>query len=127
MLTKNFSVDEVRCHCGCGTRNVSMVLMNKLQQARDEYGSPIKLNCVCRCVRHNAEVGGVPDSAHLASDTIAGEAADCGISNDAERYALMKVLFGYFTRIEDAPGWIHVDVDPTKPQNVLFRDSGRGR
>jgi zinc D-Ala-D-Ala carboxypeptidase len=124
MITKNFSEAEVTCHCGCGISNVSMDLMNRLQQARNEYGKSINLHCVCRCPEHNAKVGGVPDSAHLASADEAGEAADIGIANDAERFALMKILITLFSRIEDAPTWIHVDVDSTKPQNVLFRASG---
>jgi len=121
MITANFSRAEVSCKCGCGIDLVSMDLMCRLQEARNEYGKPMTLNCVCRCSKHNAEVGGVSDSAHLASEKEVGEAADIAVKDDSERYALMKILIKYFNRIEDAPTWIHVDVDKVKPQEVLFR------
>lgn len=123
MITENFSRKEVACKCGCGMDLVSPELMTKLQECRNEYGKPMILNCVCRCPKHNAEVGGVPDSAHIATEKKVGQAADVAVADNHERYELMKIFIQHFTRIEDALTWIHVDVDLDKPQRTLFRDS----
>lgn len=83
---KFFKFEEFRCRC-CGglpplaKENIEALVENVLDPARQRYGGPVLVNSGYRCQKHNAEVGGVPNSQHIS-----GEAADicCG---DNERLA----------------------------------------
>lgn len=69
--TKNFSSEDFQCKCGCGTNMVSQKLINACQAIRDVFNLPIVVNSGTRCEKHNAQMGGVPNSYHcqgLAAD-----------------------------------------------------------
>jgi zinc D-Ala-D-Ala carboxypeptidase len=87
-------------------------ICQKLDKARDLFGYPIVLTCGYRTPERNAEVGGVPDSAHVK-----GMAADIQAPADPQmRERLMWALGGAgFLRVESAPKHFHCDVDPSKP------------
>ena len=65
MLSKNFSRKEFECKCGCGLCNPSPRLVQALQKLRDLIGRPITITSAHRCPKHNAKVGGVPNSQHV--------------------------------------------------------------
>lgn len=69
--TKNFSLSEFNCHCGCGLNNINQKIINLCQIIRDEVKSPIKINSGCRCNTYNKKVGGATGSFHTT-----GQAAD---------------------------------------------------
>ena len=76
--TKNFSVNEFACKCGCGENKINQKVIDMVQKIRDKLGSPIKINSGYRCLKHNAEVGGVKNSKHvlgLAADLACNEGA----------------------------------------------------
>ena len=56
MITKNFSVKEMECHCGCGESEMDPEFMRMLQELRDEAGFAFRLSSSRRCVTHNAKV-----------------------------------------------------------------------
>jgi len=126
MITANFSRDEVKCKCGCGIDLISLELVCKLQEARDEYfkifNEGLILDCACRCPKHNAEVGGEDHSAHLTTEKKICEAADIACTDSHKRHILIGILRKYFTRMEIGSGWLHVDVarDDDHPQEVTF-------
>jgi len=65
-----------------------------------------------------AEPGGphVPGSAHLA-----GWAVDLRVSSSHQRFAILKALLDVgFTRVGVYDHHLHVDADPTKPQDVCW-------
>ena len=75
-----FKFEEFRCRCCSGLpplakENIKALVDNVLDPARQRYGGPVLVNSGYRCPKHNAEVGGVPNSQHMR-----GEAADicCG-------------------------------------------------
>jgi len=73
-MTKNFSLSEFQCKCGCKMpafveENIKE-LANNLQVLRDEIGR-LDLTNAYRCKDHNADVGGATNSQHLK-----GKAAD---------------------------------------------------
>jgi len=73
-LTKNFSLEEFECNCGCKMpefvkKNVEKLAEN-LQVLRDVVGR-LDLTNAYRCKEHNADVGGLWNSKHLL-----GKAAD---------------------------------------------------
>lgn len=117
-LTLDFSRSEFACKCGCGFDAVSMLLVNRLQAARNRCGFPLIINSGCRCAKHNSEEQGVRASAHLT-----GQAADVHCVDPFLRYRLVEALyFAGFTRIKVYKTWIHVDVDETKVQEWMDVD-----
>lgn len=121
-LSENFSRAEMECKCGCGTCNVSERLLTMLERLRHQLGRPIHINSGCRCPKHNAAVGGVPDSAHVATATEPCEAADLRIESGHEAFLMLDqiMLYALFTRVGVGKGLIHVDVDAAKPQSVIW-------
>ena len=85
MASKYFSDAELMCHgrdqgdCDCGedtAQEVSSLLLEKLDQLRENVGGPLSLSCAYRCPSHNAAVGGVSNSQHVqgtAADVICPE------------------------------------------------------
>lgn len=80
-LTKNFSLSEFQCKCGCEMpcevlANIKN-LAEELQVIRDSVSKPLHLTNAYRCESHNEEVGGAKNSQHLY-----GKAADlqCSIT-----------------------------------------------
>lgn len=77
--TKNFKAQEFACKCGCGNW-IDQNVIAMAQAVRDELGVPVKVNSGCRCEKHNAKVGGVKGSKHVA-----GKAADLSCSLGAKK------------------------------------------
>ncbi len=117
-----FQPHEFACRCGCGKGFADMDphLLALLDAARDKAGLPMQLTSAFRCPAHNRAVGGVADSSHTK-----GMAVDIRCADSRSRFVLIPTLVAVgFRRIEAAPTWIHVDVDPDKPQDVLFYQPG---
>lgn len=89
----------------------------KLDRARELFGNPMELTCGYRSPDHNAEIGGVPNSAHTK-----GMAADIKAPLDPFQREKMAWAFGAagFKRVESAPRHFHVDVDDSKPSPDFF-------
>lgn len=73
---KYFKMKEFECREGClmpaeAKANIEALVENVLDPVREWYGKPIYVNSGYRCPKHNAAVGGVPNSQHMR-----GEAAD---------------------------------------------------
>ena len=113
---KHFIPAEFECRCGCGLLNVHWQLVTALDMARDRVGVPMVITSASRCPEHNARVGGMPDSAHLA-----GLAVDIACTDSWYRFRLTDILLALFPRIGIAKDFIHADMDPSKPQDVLWR------
>lgn len=75
--SEHFSESELSCHCcGRGVEKISPRLLELLEQLRANIGGPLEISCAYRCPKHNAEVGGVPNSQHVL-----GTAADVQTPN----------------------------------------------
>jgi len=114
-IGKYFDDKELACKC-CGAVDVNVELINRLDALREFYGKPLHITSGYRCSKHNAEVGGVNDSAHMhgiAVDVTAGS---------PEKYELLGVIFQtkLFNRIGIAKNFIHLDIDTEKPQRVIW-------
>ena len=121
-LSKNFKQSEFACKCGCGFDLISHELVETLQELRDAIKKPIIIVSGCRCPDHNAEVGGVSNSAHLV-----GQAADIMVNGwDAttlgnkikglhKQGLLQKITYCYL------PGrnTVHIGIDH-KPRSKIF-------
>ena len=126
--TKNFKASEFQCKCGCGLNSMSQKTVDMLQVARDWKQklypeiAAIHINCGTRCVRHNKEVGGVQDSAHVPTkehpETYAVDIG-CTDFNDIAATLICLGLAG-FTRYGFGFGkkYFHVDNDPSKVSDI---------
>jgi uncharacterized protein YcbK (DUF882 family) len=114
--SKYFKRSEFACKCGCGAAHVSPVLVELLDQARAAAGFPFFVTSGVRCAAHNAKAGGKPDSAHLY-----GYAADIACTLSGPRRRIVRgMLSAGAPRIGVHRSFVHVDVDPTKPQDLMW-------
>ena len=114
---KHFKPAEFACKCGCGRGPAEMheQLVTALDMARRESGVPFVVASAYRCQKHNANVGGVEDSAHTK-----GLAVDIATFGSEHRAKVLTVLMRYFNRVGVHRSFIHVDLDPDKPANVVW-------
>ena len=112
---KHFKEREFKCPC-CGQIKLAEEFKEKIDMARDIAGIPFIITSGYRCPKHNKEVGGKSDSAHLK-----GFAADVKATDSYTRYKIVTAaLTAGFTRIGVAKNFIHLDCDPEKPQEVMW-------
>lgn len=109
--SSHFSPSEFTCHC-CGRGSVDDKLIELLEKLRAKAGAPVHVNCGYRCPKHNAEVGGVPNSQHVE-----GTAADItipAIGFDKATELVKSLPFdgtGFYPPLSAGGAWfIHVDV-----------------
>lgn len=112
MLSKNFSLRELECKCGCRApvdvvKNLQL-LAQALQQLRDVAGGPLVVTSGYRCLTHNARVGGAKNSQHvrgIAADVWSKTLTPNELAALAEKVpAFANGGIGKYSR------WIHVDV-----------------
>lgn len=118
-LTKNFNIEEFRCHDGTAVPseligNVKQLAEN-LQALRDYLGEPIHLNSGYRTPAYNAKVGGKKKSQHLLA-----KAADITTKNKTPKQlaAIIEKLImqGKMKQggIGIYAGFVHYDIRGTK-------------
>ncbi len=91
-------------------------LLVMLDRVRELYNQPIIINSGYRTIRHNASVGGKPESSHLK-----GLAVDIACTNSTDRFRLYDILrLVGFNRIGVGKTFIHVDIDKDKSPNVYW-------
>lgn len=118
-LSKNFTLKEMSCRCGCempkDVLNNVQKLANQLQIIRNKVNVPITINSAYRCPKHNSIIGGAKSSQHLQ-----GKASDIvieGYSNDdvadliEELIASGDILQGGLGRYNS---FTHYDIRKTK-------------
>lgn len=95
---------------------LNKTLVDMLDVARGHAGIAFAITSGFRTPEHNKAVGGVADSAHLK-----GLAVDIRCRNSAELFAIVNgLLKAGFNRIGLGSGFVHADIDTTKPKNVIF-------
>ena len=93
--------------------NLEMLVDKILDEARERFGKPIKVNSGYRCKELNAMVGGSATSQHMT-----GEAADITAKNKKQNkvlFEIIKQIGGYHQLIwekgtDEFPQWIHVSI-----------------
>jgi uncharacterized protein YcbK (DUF882 family) len=87
------------------------------QKIRDVLGEPIRINSGCRCIKRNAESGGVADSYHVQ-----GKAADLSCTvGSARLFEVIKQMFsrGHLNDLEYCKRYIK--------SNCVHIDGGKKR
>lgn len=112
---QHFKKEEFECKCGCGFNNIDTAFVLMLNDARELANVPFKINCGCRCEKHNNDVGGVTDSAHTK-----GLAVDISTPSDSTRFAIVESLLNVgFKRVLLYGSFVHADMDFSKPYPLL--------
>ena len=88
-----------------------------LDELRNDCGFPFVIHSGYRTPAHNAELkGAVTESAHTH-----GWAADIGAPTSGMRFSIVsKALAKGIARVGVHPRFVHLDMDPKKPQRVLW-------
>lgn len=108
---------------GSGEQFMDRNFVGKLDRMRAQAGFPFIINSGFRTVAHNKKVRGTANSAHIR-----GRAADIRAVTDAQKLAIVKAAIDQgITRIGWGRTFIHVDDDPSLPQNVVWAYEGVNR
>jgi len=96
--------------------SISDDLIHALDRLEREVGFDLTFNSGYRCPKCNTRVGGVRNSAHLR-----GLAVDISCSFSILRFNLLKAALDLgFRRIGIGKTIIHLDVDVSLPQDVIW-------
>lgn len=117
--SKHFVMGEFLCPCHECAYSVDPKMdpafIARLDVARDIAHTPFVINSGRRCAAHNKAVGGKDDSAHVF-----GKAVDIRCAKSPERMSIVRALIAEFNRIGIYKTHIHVDLDESKPQQVMW-------
>jgi len=112
---RHFLVREFTCR-HCGEVKIESELIELLERLRQDMKVPIVITSAYRCPKHNQEIGGVPGSAHVK-----GYAVDIRVLDSKTRFYVVRWLLERgISRIGIGRDFIHFDLDPEKPQYVIW-------
>lgn len=118
-MNEHFSEKEFVCRCGtCGKgfQDINAISFGRLCTARMLAGVPFIILSSIRCKTQNHIAGGVDGSSHLT-----GQAFDIKATDSRTRFKIIEAcLNAGFKRIGVNHGFIHVDDDQTKDQEVAW-------
>lgn len=101
---------------GSGRQHMDRAFVRLLDELRDRYGRPLRITSAYRSPAHNAAVGGVPESSHMA-----GLAVDVACTSSRDRHDLLRAIFGLgISRIGVGATFVHIDQDPDKAADVVW-------
>lgn len=104
---RHFTKEEVR--------GLHPALVARLDEAREQAGTPFVLTSTLRTPEDAAALG-TPDSAHVS-----GWAVDIRAHSSRARFLIIRALVSVgFTRLGIYSSHVHVDADPTKPEEVAW-------
>lgn len=96
--------------------NMDEEFLDILDELRGRIKEPVIINSGYRTKSHNKKVGGSPNSSHLK-----GLAVDIHIPNNNYRNKLIReALYLGINRIGIYKTFVHLDVDSSKVQNVMW-------
>lgn len=107
-------IGKLTCPC-CG-KKPKPELEQFVRQMEADLGITLKVNSGARCEKHNQEVGGEKNSAHLT-----GEAVDLAIPDNYVRYKIIKYLIeNDIDRFGIAKSFIHFDISKINPRPRIW-------
>jgi uncharacterized protein YcbK (DUF882 family) len=117
MNLKHFKLAEFDSPDAPGSgANMDQIFLYMLDATREGAGIPFRVTSGYRTEAHNLKVGGKPKSAHRN-----GYAADISAPTGNDKFKIVQsALRNGFTRIGIGTTFIHLDNDPSLPQNVIW-------
>lgn len=113
MRWPHFTPCELACHC-CGEMCVDADALDTLERLRHLLGGPVSIVSGYRCARHNAQVGGVPQSVHLQL------AFDMALGPYSRRGLLTFAHEAGFTRFGLMRHALHSDTHPVDAHHAAM-------
>ena len=115
-IAQYFKKSEFTCKCGCGFSDISVRLVHELDKVRELLGRQLIITSGCRCSDHNRQAGGKENSDHLK-----GLAADLRVNSSIARFEVLQALLMVgISRIGIGENFIHVELNDSKPQQVVW-------
>lgn len=117
VTSKYFKEPEFkRCVPSCSLQDMNQQFMTALDALRAQAGIPLVLNCAYRSVQWDKSKGRSGNSAHTR-----GKAADIRCNASATRMKIVRAALALgFKRIGIGKDYVHVDMDSSLPQNVIW-------
>ena len=111
---------KFRCSCcGVGANKMQPEFIKRFEILENKWGKPLNISSGYRCPKHNKEVGGVDNSAHVR-----GYAADIVFDNSTQIYKFVQQAISIFNRIgissKGKSHFVHLDSCPSSPAFVLW-------
>lgn len=104
------------CIPSCKMSDMDSRLLDILDKLREDAGIPIVLNCAYRSKDWDKRRGRSGNSAHCK-----GLAVDIRCNDSTNRYKIINSALSLgITRIGVAKSFIHLDIDESLPQNVMW-------
>ena len=89
-----FSLEEMRCQCGCGQDGMDATFMERLTSLRADWGKPMRVTSAYRCPNHPIEAKKAKPGTHAS-----GRAVDIAVQGE-DAYLLLCAALGHgFTGI----------------------------
>lgn len=109
-VTSFFNLSELKCKCGCDLTILDCEFLECLENLRNIFGFPIKINSGYRCPQHNRNIGGAQYSYHTR-----GMACDIALPVDHDEASrLIIITQKNFPAVRVYPNFIHADVGPKR-------------
>ncbi len=122
----HFTEREFRCRCGCEILSVDRAFLERLERGRIRADIPFTVTSGCRCPAYNRAEGGKTNSAHVTINVPGGTikqcyAADVWVTGSRTRGVIIPALVAVgFNRFGLANTFVHVDIDPALPPNMIW-------
>ena len=112
MITKNFSVAEMECHCGCGDAEMDGDFMKILQHIREEMQRPLQITSGARCSRWNEQVSSTgksgPHVFRKAADILISGADAMRLFDIARKHGISGI--GLSQKGTHGKRFVHLDI-----------------
>lgn len=118
MITaKYFKESEFKkCSPSCSLQDMDQEFMDILDKLRELAGIPIVINSAYRTKAYEKSKGRPGTSTHCL-----GKAVDIRCNSNANRYKIVSAAMRLgLCRVGIGRTFVHVDIDPTKSQNVIW-------
>lgn len=111
-ISKNYWLSEFQCPC-CNTVKIANRVVELLEEATRQLGEKLEITSAYRCMKHNKEVGGVPNSFHMQ-----GLAVDL---KKPSKFSTLREFADFLSRIGFtgigiylSQGFVHADLGPKR-------------
>ena len=111
-ITKNFSTNEMMCHCGCKDSDMDEDFMKILQHIREEMQRPLAISSAARCSSWNEQVSSTgkygPHVFRKAADILISGADAMRLFDVARKHGISGI--GLSQKGNHGKRFIHLDV-----------------